>query len=102
VNRRALPAYGYLLARSGQGDRAREVAKQLEHIHANVRNCAFQIAVVYAGLREEERALDWLERAWRTHQVHFPFVTVEHRFRDLRKHPRFRGMLTRAGLQPPI
>jgi tetratricopeptide (TPR) repeat protein len=98
-DRRALPAYGYALAKTGQHQRAREIAQRLEHMNANVRNCAFQVAVVYAGLGEEDRALDWLEQAWRTHQVHFPFATVEYRFRDLRDHPRFRKLLARAGLR---
>lgn len=102
LDRRALPAYGYLLARTGQTDRAREVAERLEHMNANVRNCAFQVAVVYAGLGENDRALDWLERAWRTHQVHFPFAVVEYRFRDLRQHPRFRQLISRIKLQAAV
>jgi tetratricopeptide (TPR) repeat protein len=99
-DRRALPAYGYLLARTGQHGRAKEIAERLEWITTNVRNCAFQVAVVYAGLGEHDRALDWLERAWRTRQMHFPFAAVEPRFRDLRENPRFRELLARAGLKP--
>lgn len=100
TDRRALPAYGYLLARTGQLQQAREIARRLEQMNENVRNCAFQVAVVYAGLGENDRALDWLERSWRTHQVHFPFATVEHRFRDLHNLPRFRSLMHRAGLTP--
>ena len=50
--RRALPALGYLLARIGQSDEARSVLGQLLAMNTNVRNCAFQIAIVYAGLGE--------------------------------------------------
>jgi len=99
-DRRALPAYGYLLARTGESQRAREVAHTLEKLNSSVRNCAFQVAVVYAGLGEHERALDWLERAWRTRQSHFPFAAAEDRFRDLHQHPRFRQLLGRVGLTP--
>lgn len=99
-DRRALPAYGYLLARMGQTERARQVASQLEHMNANLRNCAVQVAVVYAGLGEEKLALDWLETAWRTRQAHFPFAAVEYRFRDLHANMRFRELLSRVGLQP--
>src|SRR6476469_4316337 len=77
--RRALPAYGYLLARSGEAVAAREIAARLENMNATVRNCAFQVAVVYEGLREHDRALDWLERAWRTRQAQFPFAAAERR-----------------------
>lgn len=94
------PRTDILLARTGQRERAMEIAVRLERMNANVRNCAFQVAVVYAGLGEHDRALDWLERAWRTRQMHFPFAAVEPRFRDLRDHPRFRDLLARAGLRP--
>jgi tetratricopeptide (TPR) repeat protein len=100
LDRRGLPAYGYLLARTGQTRRAREIADRLEQINATRRNCAFQVAVVYAGLGETDRALGWLERAWRTRQVHFPFAAVEPRFRHLRSHPRFLQLLSNVGLTP--
>ncbi|HYO82908.1 MAG TPA: tetratricopeptide repeat protein, partial [Bryobacteraceae bacterium] len=96
TDRRALPAYGYLLARMGQAQRAEAVALRLEKINANVRNCAFQVAVVYAGLRRNDVALNWLEQAWRTHQVHFPFARVEARFRELHNEPRFRALIARV------
>jgi tetratricopeptide (TPR) repeat protein len=97
--RRALPAYGCLLARAGEAGAARDVAARLETLNETVRNCAFQIAVVYAGLGENERALDWLERAWRTRQAHFPFIAAEQRFRELRGHRRFQQLLDHAGLK---
>lgn len=98
--RRALPAYGALLARVGETSAAREVASLLEQRNTAVRNCAFQVAVVYAALGEHERALGWLERSWRTRQAHFPFAAAEPRFRDLRGDPRFRELLGRVGLKP--
>jgi tetratricopeptide (TPR) repeat protein len=99
-DRRALPAYGYLLARTGDTGRAREVLSQLEKLNATVRNVAFQIAVVNAGLGKDDFALDWLEKAWRTRQAHFPFATVEYRFRRFHQNTRFRELLNRIGLKP--
>ncbi|MFN0104402.1 MAG: TPR end-of-group domain-containing protein [Bryobacteraceae bacterium] len=99
-DRRALPVYGYLLAKTGGTAGAREVASQLEKMNSMVRNCAFQVAVVYAGLGENELALDWLEKAWRTRQAHFPFASVEFRFRNFHQNPRFKELLNRAGLKP--
>jgi tetratricopeptide (TPR) repeat protein len=99
-DRRALPASGYLLGRTGQRVRALDIIARLERMNETVRNCSFQIAVVYAGLNEHDHALEWLERAWRTHQVHFPFAAVEPRFNSLRNNPRFRALLSRIGLKP--
>ena len=97
-DRRALPAYGYLLAKTGQTARAREIAARLEKINLKVRNCSFQVAVVYAGLGEDKLALDWLETAWRTRQAHFPFAAVEYRFRGFHQNDRFKKLLDKAGL----
>jgi tetratricopeptide (TPR) repeat protein len=100
LDRRALPAYGYLLAKMGKTDQAREVLAKLEKMNATLRNCAFQVAVVHVGLGDERSALDWLERAWRTRQAHFPFAAVEPRFRTLHENPRFQELLARVGLKP--
>lgn len=99
-DRRALPAYGYLLARTGDKRRAREVALRLEQLNLTVRNLSFQLAVVYTGLGEDAVALNWLERAWRTRQAHFPFAAAEYRFRRFHQNERFRELLSRVGLKP--
>jgi serine/threonine-protein kinase len=97
-DRRALPAYGYLLARVGRRDEARSVLWQLISMNEQVRNCAFQVAVVYTGLGEHDRALDWLERAYSTRQMHVPFLGVEPRLKPLRSSSRFRALLSRVGI----
>lgn len=94
--RRALPAYGYLLARTGQTERAEQIVRQLEGTNADIRNCAFQVATVYLGLRRYELAHQWLERAWKTHQVHFPFARIDQRFGELRQDSRFRALLAKV------
>lgn len=98
-DRRALPAFGYLLGRVGQTEEARSVLQKLITMNTEVRNCAFQVAVVYAGLGDYDRALDWLERAVSTRQMHAPFLTVEPRFEPLRSSHRFRTLLGRVGLR---
>ena len=96
--RRALPALGYLLARIGQPEEARSVLGQLLAMNTNLRNCAFQIAIVYAGLDESDKALDWLETAVRTRQAAVPRAVLEYRFQSLRQSPRFRALIQQIGL----
>jgi hypothetical protein len=67
-------------------------------MNATVRNCAYQVAVVYAGLGDHELTVDWLETAWRTHQALFPFLRVDPRFRELSGNLRFRQVLRRADI----
>ena len=87
-----------LLGRTGRTEAAKRIAEKLEHMNANIRNCAYQVAVVYAGISEKERAIEWLERAWRTHQTLFPYLRVDSRFRPLNGHPRFRALIRHAGI----
>ena len=96
--RRALPALGYLLARIGQAEETHAVLRRLIAMNTNVRNCAFQIAVVYAGMGEQDIALDWLETAVLTHQAAAPFAVIEYRFQSLRQSPRFRALIQQLGL----
>ena len=96
--RRALPALGYLLARIGQTEEARAVLRRLIAMNTNVRNCAFQISVVYAGMGEQDIALEWLETAVLTHQAAAPFAVLEYRFHSLRQSPRFRSLIQQLGL----
>lgn len=99
LDRRVLPAYGYLLGVMGRREEAQSIIRQLEDMNNRIRNCAFQIAVVYTGIGEHQQALDWLERAWQSRQQHFPFAAVEHRLKGLHKYPRFHNLLGRAGLK---
>jgi tetratricopeptide (TPR) repeat protein len=101
-DRHALPAYGYLLAVTGRRDEARSVARHLETMNTRIRNCAFQLAVVYSGLGEEEQALGWFERAYQTRQMAVPLAAVEYRLHSLRRFPRFETILSQLGLRPVV
>jgi tetratricopeptide (TPR) repeat protein len=98
-DRHALPAYGYLLGVTGRREEARSVARQLEKMNARIRNCAFQVAVVYAGLGEQKRALDWFERAYKTRQMAVPLAAIEYRLSPLRRDPRFEAIMSQLGLR---
>jgi tetratricopeptide (TPR) repeat protein len=92
-DRRALPALGHALGVSGRRDEALAIARQLEDLNSRVRNCAFQVAMVYIGMGDEGLALEWLERAHATRQVHVPFMAVEPRFRSIRGEARFQAIV---------
>ena len=97
-DRRALPALGYALGVSGRQQDAYAVARQLEGMHANIRHCAFQVAIVYSGMGEYEKSLEWLELAWQTKQAALPMMTVEYRLQPLRQHLRFQTIVKSLGL----
>jgi TPR repeat protein len=88
--RTALAFLGYALARGGRRADAHGILADLlagrKHSHG-----AFGIALVYAGLRDYDRAFAWLEKAmeegsWR------PYI-MDPLFEDLHRDPRFDRIL---------
>jgi TolB-like protein/Tfp pilus assembly protein PilF len=56
-----------------------------------------ELAQVWLRLGEEQRALDWLERAFEDHTRDLIYVGVEPAFDSLRDEPRFEALLSRMG-----
>ncbi len=55
-------------------------------------------ATIYAALRDTPRTLDWLERAYREHDMDLVYLKVDHTFDSVRSQPRFRELLRRLRL----
>ena len=55
----------------------------------------YDIAVIYAGLDDKERAFQWLNTAYEEHSGFLLFVNSDPRFRPLRPDPRFQDLLRR-------
>jgi TolB-like protein/DNA-binding winged helix-turn-helix (wHTH) protein/tetratricopeptide (TPR) repeat protein len=58
----------------------------------------FYVSIVYAGLHENEKALDWLEKAYEDRSNAIIFVKVDPDFDGLRSNPRFQLLLRRLAL----
>jgi len=87
-DRRALPAYGYVLGRLGRMEEARGVAARIAELHRRVRNMSYQLAIVHMGLGERKTALHWLEAAAATRHRRTPFAAIDSRLQPL---PRVSG-----------
>lgn len=57
------------------------------------------IASVYVALHQNDRALEWLEKAYDEHSDQSTYVGVDPRFDGLRNEPRFQLLLFRLGLR---
>ena len=57
-----------------------------------------QIAWVYAGLGDEDKALAWIERGINERNPQIEFLKVMPMWDNLRSDPRFAAMLKRIGL----
>ncbi len=57
-----------------------------------------EIAVIYAGLREKDLALEWLNKAYVDRTPRLTLFRVDPRFDSLRKEPQFTALLNKMGL----
>jgi tetratricopeptide (TPR) repeat protein len=57
-----------------------------------------QVAIILVRLKENEQALDWLERAFDSHNPNLPGINNRRPFDPLRAHPRFQTLLRRMNL----
>jgi TolB-like protein/DNA-binding SARP family transcriptional activator/Flp pilus assembly protein TadD len=88
---------GYMLARAGRTDEARRILAALLDRSRRINGGAFEVAMVYAGLGENDQAFRWLDRAVDDRSLafdHLPTVVD-----GLRPDPRFHRLRRRIGLQ---
>jgi TolB-like protein/tRNA A-37 threonylcarbamoyl transferase component Bud32 len=88
---------GLWYARAGRRSDAEAL---LEELIAGGRCPPVWFAILYAGLGDLERAIGFLDRAIDEHNDQVCFMMVDHRFDELRAHPRFDSLLARIGLRP--
>jgi len=89
--------YAHVLASCGRSDEARAELEKVISEGAMRGALAYEAAVVYSLLGENERALEWLGRAAREHAVGLAFVRVDPRLDGLRGDARFAELLRRVG-----
>jgi TolB-like protein/Tfp pilus assembly protein PilF len=94
----ALGHLGNVEARAGQAEAAQRVIRQLETDVRQQNVGRYEIALVYAGLGEKNQAFDWLEAAYRAHDVGLVYLKVDPCLDPLRSDPRFTDLLQRVGL----
>ena len=94
----ALGSLGHAYAAGGQRAPARKALADLLELAKRRYVSPFDIAVVYAGLGENDRALEWLGKATEDRSLEMIFLKVDPRFDGLRGMGRFGELLRRVGL----
>jgi TolB-like protein len=97
-NSKVLSLRGYILAKTGRGDEAREVLKTLLAMARERYMPAYAIALVYAGLGDTDASFAWLERGIEEHDVHLAMLATEPKWDLLRGDRRFDEVLHKCGL----
>jgi TolB-like protein/Flp pilus assembly protein TadD len=97
LNSKSLSFRGYLLAKLGRADDARDVLKTLAAVSRERYVPPYQMALVHAGLGEREAVFEWLTKAHEARDVHLIFLTVEPKWDSYRGDSRFEALLARCG-----
>jgi serine/threonine-protein kinase len=87
---------GYMLGRGGHTGEARRILAALLDHSRRTNGRTFDVAIVYAGLGENDQAFAWLDKAVDDRSLGFVWMrTIED---GLRRDPRFENLRRRAGL----
>ena len=88
---------GYILAKTGRFDEAREVLRRMESDSRERYVPPVAIALVHAGLGEREAVMEWLSKAYDARDVHLIYLPVDPKWDPYRADPGFQTLLTRCG-----
>lgn len=97
-NSKVISLRGYVLAKMGRADEAREILHTLEALSRQRYIPACAIAQVHVGLSEYDKAFAWLDRAAEEHDVHLASLPTDPKWDSLRGDARFADVLRRCGL----
>ena len=95
----AIAALARTYAVSGRTTEARKLLDQLMEQSKRRYVSPFYVAIVYAGLGENDQALDWIEKAYKDRSNAIVFAKVDPQLDTLRPTPRFQSLLHRLAFQ---
>lgn len=91
---------GCTYARNGQRDKALETLKELDRLAGQRFVTPFCQALVYLGLRDDSKAIDWLEKAYQERSIWVAWLKVEPMYDPLRSNPRFQALYKKMNFPP--
>jgi TolB-like protein/Tfp pilus assembly protein PilF len=86
------------LARSGSRAEALKLLDELKQEASERYVQSYAFALVYLGLGEKDKALDWLEKEMTEHGLNAQYFGIYGELEELRPEPRFKAMLKRQKL----
>jgi TolB-like protein/Tfp pilus assembly protein PilF len=91
---------GHAYAVSGNRSEAQKLLAELKERSPQRYNAPFEIALIYTGLGDKDRAFAWLEKAYAERITPLITIKIDQRFNSLRSDARFADLLRRVGLAP--
>jgi hypothetical protein len=93
-------ANAYVYAMAGEKSRALSLLIQAPGLKKRQETPSTAVALTYLSLGEHERALDWLEAAYRERDPYMAFLKVDPHWDPLRSATRFQDLLRRMAFPP--
>lgn len=89
---------GHAYALAGKTEEAHRILEELQKFSKQKYADAWDIAMVYVGLGEIDRAFQWLEKALEERAISLKYLKVEPRFDRIRSDQRYKALLKKIGL----
>jgi adenylate cyclase len=92
---------GIAYYKTGRKDSAENILKMLKtrSVHSPVGSPSFYIAAIYTSMGENDEAIQWLQKAYKDHEVEMYWLKVDPQFTPLHKDPRFQEILVNIGFK---
>jgi TolB-like protein/Flp pilus assembly protein TadD len=94
-----LASLGYALAVMGRKDEARKILAELKALYDQKKTAAYNVAKVYAGLKDKEKMFEFLQRDYEDHSGWMTWLGVDAEWSDYASDPRFIALLKNIGLE---
>ena len=94
-----LAALGHVYASSGNNVAAHKILDTLFAENKKAPVSPFFFALVYAGLNDKEKALEWLQKAYEEKSGSVRYLKMEPRLANLRNEPRYIALMKKIGLE---
>jgi serine/threonine-protein kinase len=90
---------GYALAKAGKIEESQDVLDELLELSKTRYVPPYHLALLYNGLGDKDKALDYLEKGFGEKDVRLVFLKVEPKWNNLRREPRFVDLMKRMNFE---
>ena len=94
---RSFSYLGYALAKAGREREARDELNKIIELSKERWISPYSMSLLYNGLNEREKSLEWLERGLTERDPRMVFLKVEPKWNNLRDDPHFQKIMTAVG-----
>ena len=89
---------GYVYAMAGERDKAKQILNEMLEQKKETYFQTYNIALVYVGLEDTDKAIKWLEKAFEEHDPLLPLIRRSEEWDPVRSDPRIKALIKKMGL----